>query len=69
MYNYIKGIVSEIKSTSIVLDNNGIGYEIYTPNPFAFEEGKDYRNDVKKALDNLNNLENQDIDKKPILIG
>ena len=43
MYNYIKGIVDEIKSTSIVLDNNGVGYEIYTPNPFAFEEGKDYK--------------------------
>jgi len=43
MYNYIKGIVSEIKSTSIVLDNNGIGYEIYTPNPFAFEEGSEYK--------------------------
>ena len=43
MYNYIKGIVSEIKSTSIVLDNNGIGYEIYTPNPFAFQEGNEYK--------------------------
>ena len=41
MYNYIKGIVSEINSTSIVLDNNGIGYEIYTPNPFAFMEGEE----------------------------
>lgn len=43
MYNYIKGIVDEVKSNSIILDNNGIGYEIYTPNPFAFEEGKDYK--------------------------
>lgn len=43
MYNYIKGIIIEIKSNSIVLDNNGIGYEIYTPNPFAFEENKDYK--------------------------
>ena len=43
MYNYIKGIVDEVKSTSIVLDNSGIGYEIYTPNPYAFEEGKDYK--------------------------
>ena len=43
MYNYIKGIVNEIKSTSIVIDNNGIGYEIYTPNPFAFEEGAEYK--------------------------
>ncbi len=43
MYNYIKGIIDEIKSTSIVLENNGIGYEIYTPNPYSFEEGKDYK--------------------------
>lgn len=43
MYNYIKGIVTEIKSTSIVLDNNGIGYEIYTPNPFAFMENEEYK--------------------------
>ena len=43
MYNYIKGIVNEIKSTSIVLDNNGIGYEIFTPNPFAFNEGEEYK--------------------------
>ena len=43
MYNYIKGIVSEIKSTSIVIDNNGIGYEIFTPNPFAFEENSEVK--------------------------
>ena len=42
MYNYIKGIVSYIKSNSIILDNNGIGFEIYTPNPFAFTEGVEY---------------------------
>ena len=43
MYNYIKGLVTEIKSTSIVVDNNGIGYEIYTPNPFAFQENNEYK--------------------------
>lgn len=43
MYNYIKGFISEVKSTSVIVDNNGIGYEIYTPNPFAFEEGKEYK--------------------------
>lgn len=43
MYNYIKGIVVEINSTNIVLDNNGVGYEIYTPNSFAFEEGNEYK--------------------------
>ena len=43
MYNYIKGVIIEAKSTSIVIDNNGIGYEIYTPNPFAFQEGEEYK--------------------------
>ena len=43
MYNYIKGIVSDIKSTSVVIDNNGIGYEMYTPNPFAFQEGEEVK--------------------------
>ena len=41
MYNYIKGKVSDINSTSIILDNNGIGYEIFTPNPYSFEVDKD----------------------------
>ena len=43
MYSYIKGIVTEINSNSIVLDNNGIGYLIYTPNPFAFVEKEEVK--------------------------
>ena len=43
MYDYMIGIVKEINSNSIVLENNNIGYLIYTPNPFSFEEGKDYK--------------------------
>lgn len=42
MYNYIKGTVSEINSNNITLDNQGIGYLIYTPNPYSFEENKEY---------------------------
>ena len=42
MYNYIKGIVTEISSTTITLDNNGIGYKIFTPNPYSFQEGETY---------------------------
>ena len=42
MYSYIKGMVMEINSNSITLDNNGIGYLIYTPNPYSFEENKEY---------------------------
>jgi len=42
MYNYIKGIVTEINSTNITLDNNGIGYKVFTPNPYSFQEGETY---------------------------
>ena len=42
MYNYIKGKIIEISSNYIVLDNNGIGYQIYTGNPYSFQEGQEY---------------------------
>ena len=42
MYNYIKGTIKEISSTTITLDNNGIGYKIFTPNPYSFQEGETY---------------------------
>ena len=41
MYSYIKGIISEVSTNYIVIDNNGIGYQIYTPNPFSFKEGEE----------------------------
>ena len=37
MYSYIKGIIKEIESTYIVLDNQNIGYLIYTANPYSFK--------------------------------
>ena len=40
--NFIKGEVVEIDSSYIVLENNGIGYEIYTPNPYSFTLNKEY---------------------------
>lgn len=44
MYNYIVGKVVEITGSYIVLENNGIGYTIYTPNPYAFgDENKEYK--------------------------
>ena len=36
MYNYIKGIVKDIMSNAIVLENNGIGYNIFVANPYSF---------------------------------
>ncbi len=44
MYNYIIGKVVDRTGSFIVLDNNGIGYTIYTPNPYAFQdEDKEYK--------------------------
>lgn len=37
MYSYIKGNIVDIESNYVVLDNNGIGYLIYTANPYSFE--------------------------------
>lgn len=41
MYEYIKGKIVKQESNYIVLDNNGIGYLIYVPNPYSFEIDKD----------------------------
>ena len=41
MYSYIIGKIIEIDSSSVVIDNNGIGYLVYTPNPYAFKEGEE----------------------------
>ena len=38
MYNYIKGIITEFYSDHIVLENNGIGYLIYVPNPYVYKK-------------------------------
>ena len=43
MYSYIKGILSDIESNYIVIDNNGIGYLIYTSNPYSYNINDEYK--------------------------
>ena len=43
MFEYIKGKIEEIESGYIVLDNNGLGYQIFTASPYSFEIGKEYK--------------------------
>lgn len=38
MYNYISGTVMKYESNSIVVENHGIGYQIFVANPFSFAE-------------------------------
>ena len=42
MYAYIKGFVKEIESDYIVVDNNGIGYLIFTASPYSFDIDNEY---------------------------
>ena len=43
MFEYIKGIVTEINSSYIVVENNNIGYLVYVSNPYSFTVNKDYK--------------------------
>ena len=40
MFEYIKGTVELIGPEYVVIENNGIGYQIMTPNPFVFSNQK-----------------------------
>ena len=37
MYEFIKGKITDIESNYIVIDNNSIGYLVYTANPYSYE--------------------------------
>lgn len=43
MYEYIKGMVTSVESNYIVLEQNGIGYLIYTGNPYYFHINETYQ--------------------------
>lgn len=42
MYGYITGNIKEIEPNYIIIDNHGIGYQIYVPNPYGFIKEKEY---------------------------
>ena len=57
MYDYIKGIVTNLKNNAIVVDNNGIGYLIYVSNPYSFEIGCEYKVFVYQQIaEDINSL-------------
>lgn len=43
MYSYINGIITEIGSNFVCLENNNIGYFIYTANPYYFKLNNEYK--------------------------
>ncbi|ERJ12754.1 Holliday junction branch migration protein RuvA [Haloplasma contractile] len=43
MYSFITGSIRGIDKDIIVVENNGIGYKINTPNPYNFTMNEDYK--------------------------
>ena len=41
MYTYIKGTLTVLNPTHVVLEASGVGYEIQTPNSYRFQKYKD----------------------------
>jgi len=41
MYSYIKGVVTIIEPSYVVIENNGIGYMIYVANPYSYKTGEE----------------------------
>ena len=37
MYSYIKGIIADLYSDRIVIDNHGIGYEVHVSTPIILK--------------------------------
>lgn len=38
MYDYITGVVTAIYPTYVVLDNQGLGFQIFVANPFRWQQ-------------------------------
>lgn len=43
MYSYILGNITDIESTYVVVEAGGVGYQIFTPNPYSFDLNTTYK--------------------------
>ncbi len=43
MYGYISGIIKEVESNYIIIDNQGVGYMIYVANPYHYQIDEKYK--------------------------
>ncbi len=43
MLHYVNGKIDSLGSNFIVVDNGGIGYKVFVPNPFSYEVEKEYK--------------------------
>ena len=77
MYDYIKGHVTRVTPENITLEQNGVGWLIATPNPYAFHKTDDIqqvftylhvRQDVQLLL-GFKTLEQRELFKKLITVS
>ncbi|PHK50980.1 Holliday junction branch migration protein RuvA [Staphylococcus edaphicus] len=50
MYAYIKGTLTELNPTHLVVEASGVGYEIQTPNSYRFQKHMDHEVIVHTSL-------------------
>lgn len=50
MYAYIKGTLTELNPTHVVVEGSGVGYEIQTPNSYRFQKYMDHEVVVHTSL-------------------
>ena len=43
MYEYLNGTITLIKPDFIVVDVNGVGYKVFSPSPYAYQDGQKVR--------------------------
>lgn len=77
MYDYIKGQVVRITPEYIVVDQNGIGWQIMTPNPYSFRVSNEsvliythlhVREDIQQLL-GFKDMEQRELFRKLILVS
>lgn len=70
MFDYIIGKITDIKSNSIVVENNGIGYLVYVANPYSFELNKEEKVFIYQQItEDSNNLYGfKSIDEKDLFL-
>lgn len=77
MYDYIRGQVVRITPEYIVVDQNGIGWQIMTPNPYSFRVSQEptliythlhVREDIQQLL-GFKDMEQRELFRKLILVS
>ncbi|WP_391202135.1 Holliday junction branch migration protein RuvA [Psychrobacillus sp. L4] len=77
MYDYIKGQVTRVTPEYVIVEQQGIGYQLFTPNPFAFRKSEEViqvythfhvREDMQQLMGFLD-LSQRELFRKLILVS